>query len=357
MFFRSFSHRLFLLITARSLTSQKIEGIRIGADAYITKPFDKVRLDYNKAGFGYLYMPVSAELCFVLKTKTMRILVTGATGALGSAVIETMLKKIPASGIAILTRNEEKRLSFQQKGFLAYLGGFEDIPSLDRAMKEVDRVLLISAGDEGDRMQQHRNVVDAAKRAGVSGMAYTSRSLRDRASLCNPLMVDHFATEDYIRESGLRYTIFRNALYMDVIPLFVGKHVFETGIVQSAGMGKVAFALRQEMGEAIAHVMLDEPCENKVYRFTGGEAYSFYEVARALTELSGKEVSYTAVESPAFEEILIEKGIPRAMVRKIIDFNADIRNGQESVVTTDLAEKLGRSPASLKEGLKLLFGF
>ncbi|WP_159470281.1 SDR family oxidoreductase [Dyadobacter sp. 3J3] len=286
----------------------------------------------------------------------MRILVTGATGALGSAVIETMLKKIPASRIAILTRKEEKQLSFQEKGFRAYLGGFEDIPSLDRAMKGIDRVLLISAGDDGDRMEQHRNVVNAAKRAGVSGIGYTSRSLRDRASLSNSLMVDHFATEDYIRESGLRHTIFRNALYMDVIPLFVGKQVFETGIVQSAGIGKVAFALRKEMGEAIAHVMLDEACENKVYRFTGGEAYSFHEVARALTELSGKEVNYTAVESPAFEAILIQKGIPAAMVRKIIDFNADIRNGQESEVTAELAQKLGRPPVSLMEGLKLMFG-
>lgn len=286
----------------------------------------------------------------------MRILVTGATGALGSAVIETLLKKIPASSIAILTRKEERRLSFQEKAFRAYLGDFEDIPSLDHAMKDVDKVLLISAGDEGDRVQQHRNVVDAAKRAGVAGIAYTSRSLRDRNNLSNPLMMDHFTTEDYIRESGLQYTIFRNALYMDVIPLFAGKQVFDTGIVQSAGMGKVAFALRQEMGEAIAHVMLDEPCENKTYLFTGGEAYSFDDVARALTELSGKEVRYTSVESQAFEDILVQKGIPQAMARKITDFNADIRNGQESLVTADLAQKLGRPPATLKEGLKLLFG-
>ncbi|MCF2492444.1 MULTISPECIES: SDR family oxidoreductase [Dyadobacter] len=286
----------------------------------------------------------------------MRILVTGATGALGSAVIETMLKKIPASSIAILTRKEERRLSFQEKAFRAYLGDFEDMPSLDHAMKDVDKVLLISASDEGDRVQQHRNVVDAAKRAGVAGIAYTSRSLRDRNNLSNPLMMDHFTTEDYIRESGLQYTIFRNALYMDVIPLFAGKQVFDTGIVQSAGMGKVAFALRQEMGEAIAHVMLDEPCENKTYLLTGGEAYSFDDVARALTELSGKEVRYTSVESQAFEDILVQKGIPQAMARKITDFNADIRNGQESVVTADLAQKLGRPPAALKEGLKLLFG-
>ncbi|KAA6439288.1 SDR family oxidoreductase [Dyadobacter flavalbus] len=286
----------------------------------------------------------------------MQILVTGATGSLGSAVIETLLKRIPASSIAILTRNEEKRFSFQARGFLAYLGDFDDIPSLDNAMKEVEMVLLISAGDEGDRMQQHRNVVDAAKRAGVSGIAYTSRALRDQDTLSNPLMADHFATEDYIRKSGLRYTIFRNALYMDAIPLFVGRQVFQTGIIQSAGMGKVAFALRKEMGEAIAKIMLNEGCQNKTYKFTGGMAYSFDDIAHALTDLSGIEVSYTPVESPAFEAILIKKGIPAAVVKKITDFNTDIRNGQESEVTDDLARTIGRPPVSLREGLKALFG-
>lgn len=205
-------------------------------------------------------------------------------------------------------------------------------------------------------MQEHKNVVDAAKETGVQCIAYTSRSLRDRATLANGLMFDHFDTEDYIKESGLIYTIFRNALYMDVIPLFVGKQVFETGIFQPAGDGKVAFALRKEMGEAMANVLLNEACENRVYRFTGNEAYSFYDVATALTGLSGKEVKYTPVEIPAFDAMMKQKGIPEAMVKKIIDFNIDIKNNQEAEITNDLENKLGRKPASLEDGLKILFG-
>lgn len=286
-----------------------------------------------------------------------KILVTGATGILGTAVIETLLKKIPSNQISILTRKEEKRLEFQSKGFKAYLGDYNDITALEKAMKETETVLLISAGDQGDRMQEHRNVVDAAKKSGVQCIAYTSRSLKDRASLSNKLMFDHFNTEDYIRESGLKYTIFRNALYMDVVPLFVGKQVFETGIFQPAGDGKVAYALRQEQGEAMANVLLNEVCQNQVYKFTGSEAYSFYDVADVLTDLSGKEVNYTAVENPAFEEIMKRKGLPEGMVKKIIDFNLDIKNGQEAEVTNDLEMKLGRKPATLKEGLKVLFGF
>ena len=286
----------------------------------------------------------------------MKILVTGATGVLGSAVIETLVKKISASQITVLTRKEDKQLDFQKKGFQAYLGDYEDLFALEKAMKDVDTVLLISSGDQGDRMQEHRNVVDTAKKMGVQNIAYTSRSLRERTTLSNKLMFDHFDTEDYIKASGLNSTIFQNALYMDVIPLFVGKQVFETGIFQPAGDGKVAFALRTDMGEAMANVLLNETCTNKTYRFTGTEGSSFHDVAAVLTELSGKNVKYTSVDISVFEGIMKQKGLPEHMVKKIIDFNLDIKNGQEATVTDDLENKLGRKPTSLREGLKVLFG-
>ena len=287
----------------------------------------------------------------------MKILVTGATGHLGSSVIETLIKKVPAHDILALVRKEEIQLELIAKGFQAHLGNYDDLKSLEKAMTGVDTVLLISSTDEGDRMQQHRNVVDAAKKVGVKCIAYTSRSLQDKATLSNQLMLEHFDTEDYIKESGLNYTIFRNALYMDVLPLFVGKQVFETGIFQPAGNGKIAFALRKEMGEAMANVLTNESCLNKVYRFTGSKAYSFDDVATALTELSGKEVKYTSVEIPVFETMMKQKGLPDSVVKKIIDFNTDIKNGQEAEVTLDLEHYLGRQPANLSEGLKTLFNF
>ena len=284
-----------------------------------------------------------------------KILVTGATGILGSAVIETLLKKISSQQINVLVRQGEQQTEFQSKGFDAYQGNYDDPNSLEKAMKGVDTVLLISGGNKGDLLQQHHNVVDAAKKTGVKGFAYTSRALRDRATLSNQLMVRHFDTEDYIKDSGLKYVIFRNALYMDVIPLFVGKQVFETGIFQPAGEGKVAFALRKEMGEAMANVLLNEDCEKQVYKLTGSQAYSFYDVASVLTELGSREVKYTPIDAPTFKARMAGK-IPDPMLAKIIDFNTDIKNGQESEVTKDLENKLERKPTSLKKGLKVLFG-
>lgn len=274
---------------------------------------------------------------------------------LGNAVIDTLLKKVSAEQISVLVRKQEAVTEMQLKGLMAFLGSYDDMASLELAMQGTDKVLLISSTDEGDRMRQHKNVVDAAQKAGVNCIAYTSRSLQNTETLVNNLMLEHFETEAYIRQSGLQYTIFRNALYMDVLPLFVGKQVFERGIFQPSGDGKMAFALRKEMGEAMANVLLEECGENKIYHFTGSQAYSFGDVAEALSELSGKEVKYTAVAISAFKEKMKASGYPELVIQKIIDFNTDIKNDQEAGVTSDLENKLGRKPTGLPEGLKLLF--
>ncbi|GLB53778.1 NAD(P)-dependent oxidoreductase [Neptunitalea chrysea] len=287
----------------------------------------------------------------------MQLLVTGATGNLGRSIIEALLNNIPAQNITALVRNEEKIVDIKAKGVTIFEGDYDNVPSLESAMEHVDTVLLISAGDQGNRIQQHKNVIDTAKKLGVKNIAYTSRAMQHRETLAHQLMEEHFLTEDYIKKSGLSYTIFRNTLYMDVIPLFIGKKVFETGIFQPAGDGKVAFALRKEMGEAIANVLSHEDCKNKTYKFTNNETYSFYDIAKALTTLSGKEVNYHPVAVSTFQERMRPTGIPEPMLQKIVEFNTDIKNGQEDEITNELENKLGRKPTTLKDGLKTLFEF
>jgi len=285
-----------------------------------------------------------------------KILVTGATGHLGNAVIQTLLKSIQPDKISILTRQEEKRAEYQNKGFNANIGSYDDIRSLEHAMDGVDTVLLISSGDQGNRMQEHKNVVDTAKKMGVKNVAYTSRCLRDRTTLVNKLMVEHFETEDYILTSGINYTFFRNILYMDAIPQFIGgAGALERGIVLPAGNGKVSFALRSEMGEAMANVLLNESFNNKIYNFTGNKTYSFYDIAAVLTQLSGKEVNYINVEKNVFVSTMQQRNLPLPLIQKIVDFITDIKNNQEAEITDSLEKYLGRKPTELKDGLKLLF--
>ena len=286
----------------------------------------------------------------------MKILVTGATGHIGTAVIETLLHKMPAQEIVAFARDEAKATVLKAKGVGICTGNYNDAGSLANAMQGIDKLLLVSSSDPSGRLQQQLNVIDVARQHGVRCIAYTSRSLRDRNTLANQMMVEHFETEDYIKQSGLPYTIFRNALYMDTVPLFVGKEVFEKGFMLPAGEGKVAFALRKEMGEAIANVLAAEDCENKTYQFTGGEAYSYYDVAGALSKLTGKMVAYTAVDAESFRKQMLPTGIPEMRLNMTIAFQTDIANGQEAMVTNELEEKLGRKPAGLYQGLQTLFG-
>ncbi|AUD05817.1 SDR family oxidoreductase [Spirosoma pollinicola] len=283
------------------------------------------------------------------------ILVTGATGQLGSATFVFLLKKLPASQLAALVRDERKAADLAEKGVTIRVGSYDDKASLDRAMQGIDKVLLIAGTDEDKRVQQHMNVVDAAKKAHVQLVAYTSRALKDRHTLANRLMEGHFLTEDYLIASGLNYALFRNILYMDAIPQFVGPNVFETGIHLPAGLGKVAFALRNDMAEAMATVLAGADVDSTIYTLTGSKGYSFADVALALAELSGKVVTYSPVEKPAFESQMKARGLPDPMVQRVVGFMTDIANGQEDYVCLDLETLLGRKPASLKDGLKMLY--
>lgn len=285
----------------------------------------------------------------------MKILVTGATGKLGTAVIARLLQKAEAGQIAALVRDENKALDLKARGVDIRLGSYDDVPALDQAMQGIDKVLLIAGTDEEKRLQQHQNVIDAARRAGVDCIAYTSRTLKDPNTLVNKLMLGHFQTEDYLMASGANYVIFRNVLYLDTIPQFAGPTALDTGIHLPTGHGSVPFALRSEMGEAIANTLLEAGCDNRIYHFTGSENYSFGDVAAALSELAGKPVSYTAVEKTAYEAQLKQKGLPDVMVQRILGFLTDIKNGQEGVASPDLEKKLGRKPTALKDGLRRLY--
>jgi len=283
------------------------------------------------------------------------ILVTGATGQLGSVVIDFLLQQLPAAQVAALSRDAQKAAPLEALGVDVRIGSYDDPAALDRAMQGIERVLLISGTDEHHRVRQHQHVVDAAKKAGVRCLAYTSRALKYRTTLANRLMEDHFQTEDYIKASGLGYALFRNILYLDVLPFYVGADGLTKGLHLPAGQGQVPYALRREMGEAIANWLATGPCDNTTYVLTGSRQCSFADVAAGLSALTGKEVTYTPVENTAFEALMQERGAPALMAQRIMSFLVDIKNGQEEDVTNDLENLLGRKPASLHEGLKAVF--
>tara|TARA_B100000780_G_C21057329_1_gene424845 strand:- start:302 stop:1159 length:858 start_codon:yes stop_codon:yes gene_type:complete len=282
------------------------------------------------------------------------ILVTGATGNLGSLVIENLLKKVDASEIAAFVRDAEKASDLKAKGVDLRVGTYDDTSSLDNAMQGVDKVLLVS-GLDPNRYEQHKNVVDAAKKAGVQFIGYTGVSMKDIDSATNKFMGSHFQTEDYIKASGLNYAFFRNTLYTEGLPLFLGEGVFEQGIFLPAGEGKVPYALRTEMAEAIANVLAGDTNIKETYEITGAEAVSFGEIAQMLTDLSGKEVGYVSPSRAQFEEVLKGAGVPDWAIGLVADFSEDIRDNQHNVAFDHLEKLLGRKPADVKSVLKGIY--
>lgn len=284
------------------------------------------------------------------------ILVTGAAGNLGSSVLDHLLHNLSADNIIAFTTSQEKADLLNAKGFKTRIGNFDDPSSLEKAFEGVTKLLLISTRSP-NRFEQQAGVVDAAKKAGVKHILYTSAVIRDiESSALQKFMQSHFQTEEYIKASGIQYTFLRNGLYTEVIPMYVGNNVFDRGIYLPAGDGKASYALRSEMAEATANVLIQQNHENKTFHLTGYAAYSFNDVAEALARISGIPVNYMDVSPESFVEQLHRFNLPEHVIMLTSGFAADTKAGQFNQVYSDLEDLLGREPKSLEEGLKLIYG-
>lgn len=287
------------------------------------------------------------------------ILITGATGHFGAATIDSLLKKgVPANTIAALVRDEAKAGDLKAKGITILTGDYDHYDSLVNAFKGIDKLLFVSGSDVVNRAQQHENVVTAAKEAGVGHVIYTS-FIRKNETENSPIYLvakSHLSTEKAIKESGLTYTILRNNIYADMIPMFIGPNVTETGIFFPAGDTPVAFTLRSDMAEAAANVLTGEGHANKDYLISNTSAVTFQDIARIISEASDKEVGYVSPDPKAFVEVLTQVGLPAELIAVSAGFAEGFRQGEFSSTQTDLETLLGRKPASVKDFLAGVYG-
>ncbi|REA56495.1 SDR family NAD(P)-dependent oxidoreductase [Dyadobacter luteus] len=284
------------------------------------------------------------------------ILVTGASGNLGTAVIANLLTKMSANKIAGLYRNVSKAQAFADKGIGILIGDYAHKASLAEALQGVEKLLLISSHGN-DTLVEHKNMIDAAKEVGVRHIYYTSGALNKSVgqSQLGPLVDSYITTENYIIESGMTFTIFQNGLYSETIPFFVGEHVPETGIYLPTGNGKASFATRADMAEAIANVLAGEGHENKIYVTTALPSYSFADIARILSEISQKPVSYTSPDPSEYEMQLRKSGLDEGSIWYLLLLTAIIKNDEYEISASDLEQLLGRKPTDLRQYLKETF--
>jgi len=282
------------------------------------------------------------------------ILVTGATGHFGKTAIETLLAKgVKPAEIAALVRNEAKASELSTKGIQLRIGDYDDYPSLVKAFTGINKLLLVSGSDIANRSQQQANAVRAAKEAGVKYILYTSfeRKNNSDSSPIAAVAKAHIETEQAIKASGIPYTIFRNNLYMDFIPMFIGKTAPDNGIHIPAGDTRFTSALRSDMAEAAANVLLTDGHEGKEYTIANTKSFSFNDVAETIGKVKGKTVLYSP-SSEEYNKQLTNEGLPAEYIGMFSAFGESIRQGEFETGKTDLPALLGRQPVTLDEFLE-----
>jgi len=281
------------------------------------------------------------------------ILITGATGHLGTHVIENLLKTIKPENIVAFARDKKKAEKWSSRGLSVRIGDFDNISSLEDACVGVEKLLLVPSNDQ-NALGQHKNVIDAAIKNNVRHIYYASGSLNHyvEASQLGPLNDSYSATENYLKQSGADYTILQNCLYAETIPFFIGRDPINQGIYFPAGNGKCSFALREEMGEAIAKVIASEGHVNATYMLTGQQTYSFNDIATILGDITGKEISYYSPDENEYENQLREYGVSEGDIWFSSIFAAIIKNTEYDIYDLNLERLLGRKPTTLQEFLR-----
>lgn len=280
------------------------------------------------------------------------IAITGANGILGIATISFLLKKTSPENIVAVVRDAAKMQAYADTGIQIRVADYNDPASLKNAFKDVEKVLQISASSAGPLATlQENNVVDAAREQSVKQIVYTST--------LNPGSNPHFMathtclqTEKAIVNAGLDYTFFRNSMYMETIPQFIGGALHDGNIQYPAANGKVSFVSRTDIAEALSNVLISDQHKKAVYDITGSEAFTFHDLAGMLQSEKGLPASYTDIPNAAFRDELAKFQMPEEEIDFYISM-ADAIKANEFAHTDDALEQLlQRKRFALREYIK-----
>ncbi|MFW5401589.1 SDR family oxidoreductase [Yersinia sp. 1252 StPb PI] len=253
------------------------------------------------------------------------IAVTGATGQLGRLVINALLKKVPASEIIAAVRTPDKAHELAALGVQIRKADYSQPATLDTAFQGVDKLLLISSSEVGQRIAQHSAVIAAAKRAGVKLLAYTSLLHADKSPL--GLGEEHRATEALLRESGLPVVLLRNGWYTENYAASIAPALAHGAFIGAVAEGRIASAAREDYAEAAAVVLTQENQAGKVYELAGDDIYTLAEFSAEIARQSGKAVVYHDLSEADFKQALLDAGLPDVFASLLADSDAGAAKG------------------------------
>ncbi|MDX3842652.1 SDR family oxidoreductase [Streptomyces europaeiscabiei] len=278
----------------------------------------------------------------------MSIVVTGATGHLGKFVVEGLLEKVPAEQITAVVRSAEKAAGFAARGVKVVVADYNAPETFDGVLAAGDKVLLISGSEVGgDRVGQHKVVIDAAKAAGVALLAYTSAPGSLKAALAD----DHRGTEEALLASGLPYALLRNGWYNENYTEQLAPVLEYNAVTHAAGEGRVSSAARADYAAAAVAALTGEGHENQTYELGGDVAWSFAEYAAELSGQTGKEIANNPVSGDALVGILTGAGLPEGFAAILAGVDASVEKGELVVSSGDLSRLIGRPTTPIADSI------
>ena len=273
------------------------------------------------------------------------IVVTGATGQLGHLVIKALLKKVPASSIVAAVRNVEKAKDLAALGVQVRHADYSQPAGWEAALKGADKVLLISSSEIGQRAKQHRIVIDAAKKAGVKLLAYTSVLRADTSPL--GLAAEHKETEAYIRASGVPSVLLRHGWYTENYTAGTPGALAHGAVYGCAGNGRISSATRADYAEADVAVLTADNQTGKVYELAGDTSYTLSELAAEISRQSGKNIGYVNLPEAEYKNVLVKVGLPEPVAALLSDSDTGVSKGGLFDDGHQLSKLIGRPTTPL----------
>lgn len=278
----------------------------------------------------------------------MKIGITGATGQLGKLVVEQLKEKVGKDSLVALVRSPEKakELGIETRPF-----DYNKPEGLDEQLKGIDRLLLISANEIGQRARQHKNVIDAAQNAGVKWVIYTSILHADSTTI--NLAGEHLETEKLLKDSGIDFTILRNGWYTENYTDSIGGALAGGAFIGSAGSGEISSAARADYAEAAAVVLSGESYRGKIFELAGDNAYTLSDLAAEISKQTGKAIPYKNLPEVEYAKILESFNIPKSFADAIASWDVSVSNGDLFDNSQQLSTLTGRPTTPMAESVKI----